>query len=469
MPASRARGAAGRFAAQVGHDEPVATHQRAFASWCQGYGLTPLPAHPHTVGLYLTARADTLAITTLKTAKNAIGRQHRQEGLCDPTHDPLVQQLWRAIARAKKTEPMHQVEPVTAPLLAEICAEAASDRGARDEAHVLRIEIAAILGRHRGVSPSRLVRVGRHDVALDGSLARVEVPGPRDRTGRRRPSRVVVVDDAVDPWGLVTRLRRYLDLVPDDVDTGPFCLKRSGADGRAFSEETSAASTLARQLRGAARRAGLDYRGPPLRVLAALDDRAFSDLLSHSDKYRWIDLRNKTMVAVSFALALRPCEARGLGRLGVREVEEGYLVAVRRAKQKGDGVILDKTLHHWPGCPPHCPACLLCTWLEEVGTSLSAGALFPSKVRSGVGKEMTDGAFKFVIKTMVERSGMTGHHSPKSLRSGLLTSMAEAGAETEELMEVSDHVTPDVVRTHYVLTDKVATHHLGRRAIGRSA
>lgn len=469
VPASRARSAAARFAAPKQGYDPVVARQRAFAAWCEEYGLSPFPAHPNTVGLYLTSRADAWALGTLKAARNAIGRQHRAAGLADPTRDPLVQRLWRAIARSKRNAPGDLVDPLTAPLLAEICSDAASDRGPGDEAMALRTEIAAIMGRCYEVSPSRLVRVGRPGVALEGSRARIEVPGPHDRSGRQRPSTVVVVDDAVDPWGLVARLRRYLDLIPCDEDAGPFCVKRSRADGRAFSEESTAASNLASQLRDAGRRAHLACSGAPVRWLGALDDGAFAALLAHSDKYRWIDLRNTTMVAVSFALALRPCEARSLGRRGVRPAEQGYLVAVLRAKQRGAPVVLDKTLHHWPGCPPHCPACLLGAWLDEVGTSLTAGVLFPSKIRAGVGKEMTDGNHKHVIRTMVERSGVRARISPKSARSGLATSMAEAGAETEEITEVSDHVTHDVVRIHYVLTDKGATHRLGRGPRGRSA
>lgn len=467
MPASRARDAAARFAAIVHEDREVLRRQRAFASWCADFGLSPFPAHPRTVGLYLTAHVDVWAIGTLKNARHAIGRQHRVAQVPDPTHDPLVQRLWRSIAQAKKGDPRDLVEPLTAPLLAQICTDAASDRGPRAEAGVLRTQIAAVLGRRYRTAPSRLVQVGRGAVVFDGTRLLMEIPGVRGRSGSRGPSTEVVVEETDDPWDLVPKMRRYLDLVPEDPDAGPFCVRIVG-DGRAFRAEKNAAALLSTQLRHAARRAGLRSSGATLEVLAAVDDDAFARLLAHCDRYHRIDLRNKAMVSASFSLALRPCEARGIRRGGVRACEEGFFLSVRRAKRPGCPP-LDKVVHHWPGCPPHCPACLLAAWLAEVGPSLSAGALFPSKISGGVGKEMTDGAHKFLFKTMVERSEVSARLSPKAVRSGLITSMAEAGAETEEITNVSDHVTEDVVRHHYVLTNRVATHQLGRGPRGPSA
>lgn len=467
MPASRARRAALHFATEVGHDEPVAAHQHSFASWCEVHGLSPLPAHPHTVGLYLTARAHTWALTTLKKAKNAIGRQHREHELLDPTHDPLVQRLWKAIARAKRGETRHQVDPLTAPLLAVICSSAASDRGPRAEAITVRAQIAAIVARRHQISPSRLVCTGRRDIESTPSRLVIDVPGRRDRGGNQMPSKLVVVDAAGDPWGLIPKMRRLLDLVPLDNDARPLCLRRTGSAWD-FTSGRNAAAIIAHELHAAAERAGLASGGPPAEWLGRLTDAEFGRLLDHCDRWHRTDLRNRAMVAVGFALALRPCETRGLRRRGVQRTEDGFLVAVRRAKQRG--TVEDKVLSHWPGCPPHCPACLLGAWLDDVGVSLTSGALFPSKVRGGIGTEMTDGAHKFVVRSMVERAGITRRISPKSTRSGLATSLAEAGAETEDITAVTDHTTADVLRRHYLLTTKVAaTHQLGKDVRGPGA
>ena len=48
-----------------------------FAQWCAGYGFTPVPAAPETVGAYLASLAETRAPSTIRRRLAALGKMHR--------------------------------------------------------------------------------------------------------------------------------------------------------------------------------------------------------------------------------------------------------------------------------------------------------------------------------------------------------------------------------------------------------
>lgn len=440
----------------------VAEHLGYFSQWCAERGLEALPAEALTVGLYLTDKAVGWRLATVKKARAVIGQVHRDGGHLDPTKSPLVTDVIKALGQKKKGEARHQVDPLRTEPLAQLCRVGTAARGARHEMSVLRAQIAAVVLRCYDVTAGRLVRVGAGAIVLDDERLALSVPGIRWRWGTSGPSTEVVIGADRDRWTLRPRVARLLALVPETARVAPFCLRRTGPE--ALTSEHNAATVIAGQLAGAARRAGLAHGGSTADWLRALDDGAFLRLLAHCDRYHTLDLRNRALVAVSFALALRPCEARALSVAQVLRSGDAFDVTLERAKRPK---VVDKRVEHWPGCPPPCPACLLGAWLGESG--LVDGALFPSFVRAGRGVTMTDGDHHYIYRTMCERAGASGRHPPKTPRSGIATSLMEAGAETEEIIEVTDHTTPDVVRAHYLLTAQAARHHLGEHLTGRGA
>jgi site-specific recombinase XerD len=56
-----------------------------FAAWCQAHGLTPLPAAPATVALYLTSAAERYKTSTLGRRLTAISQAHRAADHPSPT------------------------------------------------------------------------------------------------------------------------------------------------------------------------------------------------------------------------------------------------------------------------------------------------------------------------------------------------------------------------------------------------
>lgn len=79
-----------------------------FAAWCRGDagGLSPFPADPATVSLYLTdlagrggAGGEGAKASTLQRRLAAIAQLHQEAGLEDPTKTKLVRNTYRGIAR----------------------------------------------------------------------------------------------------------------------------------------------------------------------------------------------------------------------------------------------------------------------------------------------------------------------------------------------------------------------------------
>lgn len=72
-----------------------------FRAWCEQRGFGVLPAEPQAVALYLTERADTLSVSSLRRRVAAISVAHRLAGLESPTTHGSVKSVLRGITRTK--------------------------------------------------------------------------------------------------------------------------------------------------------------------------------------------------------------------------------------------------------------------------------------------------------------------------------------------------------------------------------
>ena len=429
---------------------------RYFKAWCGLHGLEYCPAAPRTVGLFLTAHVDEWKMTTMKSAKATIARMHRDAGLEDPCQSPLVTSLYKALTRMKRVEPPQTSAPILTEDLARLCSESVAFRSESDEAITLRSRITLVLMREHDVTLPQAYRIRRGTLALNEDELRLVVPPKRNSWGDVGDPQIVVISDATDTYGLRPMIERLLELTGPDVgDT----LLDFSVVGEGFRPAPKAVTGMDRSLRAVARRAGLPVTQSLFDFVLGLDEPDFRSLLGHCYCYALDDLRNRTLVSVGWALALRPGEARMLMYGDVKPNPSGRGFDVDLTRIKGGGRFL-KALHHWPGCPQHCPSCLLARWLAE--SKITGGALFPTTYGGVSGKVMTDGNLKFLMRQLVRRAELDKHVTAKSMRSGYTTSAALAGAEIGEIMETTDHVSEDVVRWHYVLTNKGAGHQLGR-------
>lgn len=86
---------------------------RDFAAWCQWKGCSSLPASPQTVAAYVTALADNgTKPATLTVRLAAIGANHREHRLEDPTKDDGLRALMSGIRRTVGTA-QRKAAPVT--------------------------------------------------------------------------------------------------------------------------------------------------------------------------------------------------------------------------------------------------------------------------------------------------------------------------------------------------------------------
>ena len=72
-----------------------------FVLWADYHKLSSLPAEVETVAIYLTARADTLKVSTLARRLTAISEAHKLAGFPSPCEDKRIQTIWKGIRRTK--------------------------------------------------------------------------------------------------------------------------------------------------------------------------------------------------------------------------------------------------------------------------------------------------------------------------------------------------------------------------------
>ncbi len=74
-----------------------------FCTWCENRGLSPLPATPDTVALYVSDLAATHKPATLTRRMSAISQAHQFAGHESPTNSITVRTVMAGIRRAKGT------------------------------------------------------------------------------------------------------------------------------------------------------------------------------------------------------------------------------------------------------------------------------------------------------------------------------------------------------------------------------
>lgn len=157
-------------------------------------------------------------------------------------------------------------------------------------------------------------------------------------------------------------------------------------------------------------------------------------------------LRDRALLLVGFAAALRRSELVALDVADLRFMPEGVVLILRRAKtdQEGQGAELavpygtsDRT----------CPVLALRTWLGAAG--LAEGAVFVAVHRTGcvLRTRLSDRDVARIVKASVDRAGydameFAGH----SLRSGFITSAARAGVPEQHIQNQSRHRSLPVLR-----------------------
>jgi len=169
-------------------------------------------------------------------------------------------------------------------------------------------------------------------------------------------------------------------------------------------------------------------------------------------------IRDRALIALAFAAALRRSEIVALQVEDLVEVPDGYRLLIRRSKtdQAGEGqeIAIPRGYHLRP-------VEAVQMWLAHA--EISTGYVFRQVNRGGNVSDapLGDGGYCNVIKKRAAAVGLdpavlSGH----SLRAGFLTSAAEAGADVLKMSEVSRHKSLDVLR-RYVRRSNLFKAHAG--------
>ena len=154
-------------------------------------------------------------------------------------------------------------------------------------------------------------------------------------------------------------------------------------------------------------------------------------------------LRDKALLLIGFAAALRRSELVALDLGDIAFVSEGLVLTIRRSKTDQEGVGRRIAIPH--GRTSGCPVKALRAWLEQA--AIAEGAIFRSVNKGGgVGGRLSANAVAEIVKTHADSIGLSPHEfSGHSLRSGLVTSAVLAGISTHKIMAQTGHRSSEMV------------------------
>jgi integrase len=178
-------------------------------------------------------------------------------------------------------------------------------------------------------------------------------------------------------------------------------------------------------------------KGMAQREAQALQRDNLFTVLEHMGE-RPIDIRDRALLLIGFAGAFRRSELVGFDCSDVEPVGRGIVLHLRRSKTDQTGQGRKIAIPH--GRTRWCPVRHLADWLAHAG--IEQGPLFRSIDRHGhIAQDRLSGdAVATIIKRRVEAAGFdpttfSGH----SLRAGLATSAAMAGASSWKIRQQTGH------------------------------
>jgi len=155
-------------------------------------------------------------------------------------------------------------------------------------------------------------------------------------------------------------------------------------------------------------------------------------------------LRDKAILLIGFATGMRRSELVGMRMDHVEECAEGIRINIPRSKtdQEGAGRVIGVKRGT---NPTTCPVRALNNYLSAAG--ITEGFIFRSINRHGqIGAGLTAQSVALVVKSAATAAGLNpDNYSGHSLRAGLVTQAAIAGAKVADIMRQTGHKSHDTV------------------------
>ena len=159
-------------------------------------------------------------------------------------------------------------------------------------------------------------------------------------------------------------------------------------------------------------------------------------------------LRDRSIILIGFSGGFRRNEIVSLDYDDLDFVEEGLKIQIRRSKtdQFGEGFV--KALPYFDNYK-YCPVISLKNWIDI--SKINSGPLFRRFVKGSKLSEnrLSDQTVALLIKKYLLLAGIDSkNYSGHSLRSGFATSAAESGADERNIMAMTGHKSPEMVRRY---------------------
>ena len=159
-------------------------------------------------------------------------------------------------------------------------------------------------------------------------------------------------------------------------------------------------------------------------------------------------LRDRSIILIGFSGGFRRNEIVSLDYDDLDFVIEGLKINLKRSKtdQFGEGSV--KGLPYFKN-EQYCPVLSLKKWIEI--SKVNSGPLFRRFSRGSklTEKRLTDQTVAILIKKYLRLAGIDNkNYSGHSLRSGFATSAAESGVEERNIMAMTGHKSPEMVRRY---------------------
>lgn len=177
-------------------------------------------------------------------------------------------------------------------------------------------------------------------------------------------------------------------------------------------------------------------QGKPQRQVAPVLREDLFPMLSQMRGLKGI--RDRALILVGFAAALRRSELVGLDVEDLQFVNEGLLVHLPRSKTDQDGKGRKIAIPF--GRTSACPVKAVKNWMDAA--TIVTGAVFRSVNKASVvsAARLTDQSVALIVKQYARALGLPAEaYSGHSLRAGLVTSAARAGASWPKIQEQTGH------------------------------
>jgi integrase len=191
---------------------------------------------------------------------------------------------------------------------------------------------------------------------------------------------------------------------------------------------------------------GTGPRRPPAKALTI---RQLRQLVEHQPNTR-TGARNRALLLVGFAAALRRSELAALTINDLEVVDEGLIVTIRTSKTDQTGAGEQIGLPYGAN-PATCPVRAHHTWLEHRGDQpgswlvrIRRGDVLDSHVAGIAGAAVND-----IVQSAARLAGLPAGYSAHSLRAGFITAAATAGVPQWAIMAHARHRSI-LVNTRYI-------------------